>query len=44
MNKEEFYKILDSIISRLEHNVYVSQSFIKQLEELKKFDSEDKSK
>lgn len=44
MTKEEFYRLIDSIIMRLEHNIYINQCFIQQLEELKKFDNEDKSK
>ena len=44
MTKEEFYRLIDSIIMRLEHNIYINQGFIRQLEELKKFDNEDKSK
>ena len=44
LTKEEFYRLIDSIIMRLEHNIYINQGFIQQLEELKKFDNEDKSK
>ncbi len=44
MTKEEFYRLIDSIILRLEHNIYVNQGFIQQLEDLKKFDCEDKNR